>query len=248
MTTKEKVLKIVEYISLSSSIVLSIVFGILDACGLNVNYLLGFLFGSLTTYFLTCGIRESEKSKITSYTISQLDNTKVILQSIDEVDAYIAERIGQAKTSVYDFCWWDYNTEGPVIHRNPQLVKKLGADLDNSLCKFCNKGGHRIYREIFSLHSDANKQKLLEHIKIPKNYQCAHYDTSTYKFPKLQFVIIDEEEVIFASRFYPTHCIIRDKNIIDIMLNYFDQAWALAVKIRENQIDEEFLTKVRESL
>ena len=263
---KEKILKIIDYISLGASIIISITYAILDTIGIQVLSLIGWLFGCLATHFISNGILEDALAKNNSeferklnelickfdnpmtYTLNQLNTTKLVVDSIEDIDAYLAERIPQAKVSVYDFCWWDFSQAPKQVHRNEITAKKNSINIDDAIAKFC-KGKNKIYKEIFSFHSTANKRKLLTHICFGENYQCAYFDTSSYKFPKMQFVIIDDKEVVFASRFYQKHCIIKDKDIVGLMLNYFDQAWVLAHKIKdEDAFDENLVNKVKQDL
>lgn len=263
---KEKILKIIDYLSLGAAIIISITYAILDAVGIHVLSLIGWLFGCLATHFISDGILEDKLAKRNSefekkidaliykfdnpmtYTLNQLHTTKLVVDNIEDIDAYLAERIPQATVSVYDFCWWDFSQAAQQIHRNEVTAKKQSINIDDAIAKFC-KGKNRIYKEIFSFHSQANKRKLITHINFGENYQCAYFDTSTYKFPKMQFVIIDDKEVVFASRFYQKHCIIKDKDIVGIMLNYFDQAWVLAHKIKdEDEFDNDLINKIKQEI
>ena len=48
---------------------------------------------------------------------------------------------------------------------------------------------------------------MLEHLSYDSNYSCRYFDNKEEKtkFPKIQFVIIDEEEVIFVSSSYASY-------------------------------------------
>jgi hypothetical protein len=63
------------------------------------------------------------------------------------------------------------------------------------------------------------------------NYKCCWYNNFHLthlkdRFPKLQFRIIDEKEIIFASKAYEGHlCSIIDEDLAGILKYYFLKAW-----------------------
>ena len=167
---KNKILKIIDYISLTAAIIISVVFAILESLNIHEFSLLGWLFGGLATHFITNGMIEDEIAKRNAtvekkleeligrfnnpltYTLNQIDTTKMVLKEIDDIDAYLSERILQAEVSVYDFCWWDFSQSTQIIHRSEVTSKRLSVNIDDSIQKFCQNGEERIYKEIFSLH------------------------------------------------------------------------------------------------
>ena len=89
---------------------------------------------------------------------------------------------------------------------------------------------------------------MLTHIGYGDKYSCSYYDNIKQpKFPKLQFVIIDDEEVVFVSSAYsPNFCAIRDKRIVSIFNNYFNQAWEFSVVIKDKkQVKQDVIEKIR---
>ena len=269
---KEKVTKIINYISLGLVIAISVGYAVLEGIGFDVQWMFSILLGMLAVYFLTNGIIEDsnvkENKKVEtnlvelseqlkqlngkfetplSYALEKLSTQKIVLDSIDDIDAYLADKIAKAEMSVFDLCWWDYSGDPPA-HRSRITQQNLGQRIDEAIYNFCQKENVE-YREIFTMHSQSNKNKMLKHIRYGKNYKCSYFDNSKYKFPKIQFVILDDKEVVFASRFYGKHCIINDKDLVDIMLNYFDQAWALSIKIKDDGVDNlKFIEKITAEL
>jgi hypothetical protein len=65
----------------------------------------------------------------------------------------------------------------------------------------------REYKEIFTFSYECNIDKMLDHINYGPVYSCRYFDNKEEKtkFPKIQFVIIDEEEAIFVSSSYAPH-------------------------------------------
>jgi hypothetical protein len=155
--------------------------------------------------------------------------------NIEQADLYIAERILNASRSVSDLNWQDFFENNPTPR---SAVERQVADevLDKSITAFCSKNHSGVYQEIFTFSNRRNINKMLAHITHGDNYSCSYYDKSKHpKFPKLQFVIIDDEEVVFVSSAYsPNFCTIRDKRVVSIFDNYFDQAWKLSQVIKDN--------------
>ncbi len=264
---KEKITKWISFISLGLAIAVAVGYAVLEALGIDGQWLFSILMGLLATYFLTNGIieesairkNENIDKKLNelltrfenpmTYTLEQISTQKIVLEDINDIDAYLIERIAKARMSVCDLGWWDYSGEIQV-HRANVRQQNLGDRMNESIKNFCKKKNVE-YKEIFTLHSTSNNNKLLQHIEFGDNFKCRYYDNlnSEHRFPKLQFVIIDDEEVIFASRYYRKHCIINDKDIVNILLNYFDQAWDLSIKVKDdNWIDTDFVNNVKESL
>lgn len=83
---------------------------------------------------------------------------------------------------------------------------------------------------------------MLDYIQYGPIYSCRYFENKDVKtrFPKLQFVTIDNEEVIFASSSYtPNLYSIKGKEVVDVFLKYFDQAWNLAIEIKVNDKNNE---------
>lgn len=93
-----------------------------------------------------------------------------------------------------------------------------------------------MYKEIFTFSYPKNLGKMLEHLNYGDDYSCSFYDNKepNIKFPKLQFVIIDDYEVIFVSSAYkPNLCSIKNRRIVSIFCSYFEQAWELSQVIKD---------------
>ena len=155
---------------------------------------------------------------------------------INKVDLYIAERIKEATSCVYDCNWQDSSALNPR-HRNQPQKQYASNALDKSIKAFCaKKATPRAYKELFTFSYPANVAKLKDHMTCGPNYSCGYFENTDAKsrFPKLQFVAIDDEEIIFVSSAYvPNLCAIKNRRIASIFCSYFDQAWELGVKIKE---------------
>jgi len=167
-------------------------------------------------------------------------------ENINDVDIYISKKILNAQKSVYDLNWQDYLASNPR-YRNVVDKEYAENEIDKSIIKFCNpKNKLRLYKEIFSFTYPKNLAKMLKHVTYGDTYNCSYYDNTieNKKFPKLQFVVIDEIEVIFVSSAYiPNLCAINNKRIAQIFSTYFEQAWNLSIKIKEKNIIHENVIK-----
>jgi len=219
----------------------------------NYNYSLvacGFLL-AITIHLILFVFSELDFSKKQNH-LSELiiDNRKIILNSykltvtsfkgekttdiVQDADLYIANKIKNALKCVYDLTWQDYGLNNP----NPRNIPDRNYSekkIDESIEAFCAKE-NVIYQEIFTFSDSRSLPKLKRHLKYGDNYNSAYYNNlnNAPLFPKMNFVIIDEEEVIFVSSAYGNSmCAIRDKKIVEICSIYFKQAWKISEKIKD---------------
>ena len=167
---------------------------------------------------------------------------------IDEVDNYIAKRISEAKESVCDLNWQDFMTTNPMP-RNEAKKKHISNQIDKEIRKFCNhKKDKREYKEIFTFSYERNIDKMLDHINYGSVYSCRYFDNKEEKtkFPKIQFVIIDEEEVIFVSSSYAPHLYsLKGKELVGVFRKYFEQAWQLATEFKsDSNLDKDSISYI----
>lgn len=259
---KDKVTKIVDITILICVAVISVVYACLDLLNITTpDYsLMSFiLLSAITIHFIAMGFLEMDLSKKNQDLSSKIDSsTKTIIDSlkgieinlfekIEDVDLYIAQRISVAKKSVYDLNWQDHLKSNPNP-RNPVIREYTENAIDRSIRDFCSEKNAKIYREIFTFSNTRNFEKMLTHIGYGNKYTCSYYDNVKQpKFPKLQFVIIDDEEVVFVSSAYrPNFCAIRDRRIVSIFDNYFEQAWELSKVIKDKSIIKyDLIEKIR---
>lgn len=243
---KDKIIKIIDVSILISIAVLCAFY---TASGLfneskNINYtaVCCILLFALALHFIFSIFTEFDFFKRQEDLMSKIDSLNMIkgvkkFTKVSDCDAYIAERISTAKESVYDLNWQDDLPFNPRA-RDPQTKKFTEKVIDNSIKAFCKKQG-RTYREIFTFSYPANVQKMKAHITYGDSYSCAYFENLINpKFPKLQFVIIDGKEVIFASSAYEPHLYaIQDEHFVHMFICYFDQAWRESTKkIKDNTI------------
>ena len=226
-----------------------------EILGVEIEYssILNLLLLSIITHFITLSFKTQSDSK---EIIARIDDIQsMVIQSIrgvekrnflniTELDSYVAKRIKDAKFSVLDLNWQDFR-EMPKSHY--QINRNFtDNEIDKSIESFCKRKrkseekNKTIYEEIFTFPetNKENLEKMKKRIEYGEFYSCYYYETNNLKpilkFPKLQFVIVDNEEVIFASSEYNGDlCAIKDKKLVNICLNYFMQARTLSTIIKD---------------
>ena len=145
-----------------------------------------------------------------------------------ELDLYLIKRIREAKVSVKDLSWKS------SISSSYSTVPRLKAqkELEQTISR-CSD--HITYFEIFTLTSQKRKDKLARRIKENKRGYSAAFVEDVKEIPRLQFVIIDDDEVIFASSAYPTPCAIKQKELVELLCSYYDECWNASQKIMLNE-------------
>ena len=150
----------------------------------------------------------------------------VVFSSAAEQELYMAKRFEDAKIEICDLSW----KESLSLHSlMPDRAKSQKA-YESSIAK----AAKRIpYREVF-VFSDVRRVEKLQR-RLQENadgYSCRYFDT-TCKIPRLQFVLIDREEVIFAASAYPKLCAIRQAEIAEICQAYYNAVWEAATPLKE---------------
>jgi len=254
---KDKLIKIIDVVVL---IIVAALCGIYTVSGLfsgakgnKVDYVLicCILLFALALHFIFSIFTELEFFKKQDELMSKVDSLDAIkgvrkFATSSECDAYIAERIALAEKSVCDLNWQDDLPFNPRA-RDPLQKQFTEKAIDTSIKTFCKKQG-RIYREIFTFTYPANIQKMKIHISYGNSYSCAYFENlTTPKFPKMQFVIIDNKEIIFASSAYEPHLYsIHDENFVHMFSRYFDQAWRQSTRTikEDNIVHEDVIDKI----
>ena len=153
-----------------------------------------------------------------------------------EMEHYLAKRVFEAKNSVCDLSWKSRISPGfSAGHR--QISH---SNLDRCI----SEASERIsYREIFVFSDKRRIEKMLRRIsENKKGYSCSYYEDDS-RIPRLQFVIVDEEEIFFfASALHSQLCAVRSLELCKTFIPYFDEAWSAAKiikdgpQIRENEV------------
>jgi hypothetical protein len=157
-----------------------------------------------------------------------------------EMEHYLSKRVAEAKKSVCDLSWKSkISAEFAAGHR--QLSH---GSLDRSITE---ASASISYREIF-VFNDRRRIEKLERRLAEKNdgYSCRYFKDDT-RIPRLQFVIIDDEEVFFfATSPHSQLCATRSPELCRVFKPYFDEAWNHANPIKEGQtVHENEVEKIR---
>jgi hypothetical protein len=169
---------------------------------------------------------DTEKSlKKLSSQVSKLDIT--VYANSKEIESHLAVKILEAKTSVYDLSW------KTVIGSGFSAPTRLMAHSYLDQC-IIEASGRIAYREIFIFNDDRRIQKLERRLQENKSgYSCRYFDDKS-NIPRIQFVIIDEDEIFFfASSSDSILCSVRDPAIIRIFKSYYEYTWNQAIPIKE---------------
>lgn len=140
---------------------------------------------------------------------------------------YLADRISQAESSVYDLTWVENkHSERPPGYEEAEQ-KYHSAIIRNS---------NRIqYRDVY-IFCDKPKyqklQKILEQNPLPQRYHCRYYPNS--KIPRPVFVIIDESEVLlYGIAAAGMYCSVRHVPLVEMFKNFYLTVWSEANKLKD---------------
>lgn len=154
-----------------------------------------------------------------------VENFQVYRDS-NEIETALAKKIIEARNSICDLSWKIKISES-FSSKNRQVAHSY---MDNCI----SKASERIsYREIFVFNDERRIDKLNRRISENKDgYSCGYFKEGSV-VPRLQFVIIDNEEVfIFASSSNSPLCSFRDKNLSKIFQSYYESLWEVAIPIK----------------
>ncbi|PJE96443.1 hypothetical protein CUT44_18245 [Streptomyces carminius] len=147
-----------------------------------------------------------------------------------EIENYLGKRLLEAQKSVCDLSWKKNISAG---------FSASGRQLSHTYMDKCIAStSDRIpYREIFVFSDPRRVEKLRRRLREKKKgYSCRYYRNDS-EIPRLQFVIIDDTEVIFfASANDSPLCSVRNTEVAKVFRSYFDAAWAVAVPIKQGPV------------
>ena len=151
-----------------------------------------------------------------------------------ELMEYVVKRITEADC-VYDLTWLP-----PFVGRDVTRVKQ-----DDYLKAIEERSRRITYREIMIFYTEGRLKKakrLLE--RAGSGYELGYYEAMPEHAPTpLQFMIIDEEEVIFSK------LAIRGKDYAAPLVGYYGDLWRNAKKIRVGEsLDLDVLTRIERNL
>lgn len=171
----------------------------------------------------------NEYPRMAEQIISSLRGVSVVdFKDAAEQEEYLAKRILEAKQEVCDLSWKESLGRGYQVGKRA----KTHRSYEESISKIASQV---VYREIF-VFSDARRVEKLKR-RIRENasgYSCRYFDMGS-PIPRLQFVLIDGEEVVFASSSYPRLCAIRHQPLAAIFKSHYDEAWDQAIRLKDGK-------------
>ena len=97
------------------------------------------------------------------------------------------------------------------------------------------------YREIFMFNDARRIDKLNRRLAENKNgYSCRYFKENS-TIPRIQFVIVDDEEVFFfASASDSLLCSFQNRQLCQVFRSYYEALWSAAISIKDGpHIDQE---------
>ena len=152
-----------------------------------------------------------------------------IFKDSAEQEVYLAKRITEAKKEICDLTWKEKLSLSSALPKRVRTHKTY----ESSIARAAKKVP---YREVFTFSDDRRIEKLKRRLaeKLP-GYSCRYFP-SPCEIPRLQFVLIDHEEVVFASSSYPFLCAIRQPELCAVFSEYFETIWSVAVPLKDGDV------------
>jgi hypothetical protein len=192
---------------------------------------LGLIGTHLIISFINAEDHKEESLKKFDTLIASSDNIKIkTFEDSFELETYLAKRVYEAKHEVCDLTWKLTISSGFAVGKR----KDSHNVYEKAVKEFSDK---LIYREVWVFNDSRRVEKFNKRIKENKDgYSCRYYRDEINKIPRLQFVIIDDDEVIFfASSRNSILCAIKGKAICEICKPYFDEVWNNAIPIKNGR-------------
>lgn len=193
--------------------------------------ILGFIGTHLVLSFINAEDHKDESLKKFDALIASSDNIKIkIFEDSFEMETYLAKRVHEAKHEVCDLTWKLTISSGFAVGKR----KDSHNVYEKAVKEFSDK---LIYREVWIFNDSRRVEKFNKRIKENKDgYSCRYYKDDINNIPRLQFVIIDNSEVIFfASARNSLLCAIKGEAICKICKPYFDEVWNNAIPIKDGK-------------
>lgn len=159
-----------------------------------------------------------------------------------EMETYLGKRLLEAKRSVCDLTWKAKISEG---------FAATGRQLSHEYMDRCiaEASGRITYREIFVFNDDRRIAKLERRLAENRGGYSCRYFRADSPIPRLQFVILDDEEVLFfASSADSPLTAVRSPDLGRIMKSYFETTWGAATPIKSGpSVHAEEVAHIRSS-
>lgn len=156
------------------------------------------------------------------------------------IETKLGNNIIGARKSICDLSWKSRISEGFSTGDRQKTHSFLEDCISSASVNI-------LYREIFVFNDPRRIQKLNRRIEENKQgYSCGYFPDDAI-IPRLQFVIVDDEEVFFfASSGNSILCSFRNKNLAKVFLSYFEVLWEKSIKLKNGpNVNYSEIMKVR---
>lgn len=170
----------------------------------------------------TCRLNEELSHKI----IDSVNKTEItIFKDSIQTTRYLVKQLKKCKKEVLDLTWSHVVSSRLALPQDKKVEEQYQECIKN-LSKIIE------YKEVFIFSSSDRLKKLKNRLlENEVGYSCAYFES--VDIPLLQFIILDGEEVVFASDMYSVKCAIRNKELAKIFTDYYTMVWTNAIKIKE---------------
>lgn len=155
----------------------------------------------------------------------------------NEMMRYINKRLPQAKRQVLDLSW----SPATSVDSGLRVAQDLNAQYD----RLVDRVAQQIpFREVFMFNRFGREEKLRRRLaQSSAGYTCGFYEP--VNVPLLQFMIIDNEEVILLSDQLESRVAIKSPPVVGLFKEYYNDIWAAATKIKdETGVKQDVVTKL----
>jgi hypothetical protein len=178
-----------------------------------------------------------------------LNSTRTIVDSLEGVEFqkfdtrnellnYVIKRIAKAHSRIDDLSWSPAISLTHELDVNQRLDKKYAEQVSLASKKIS-------YREVFIFNRPGRIETLEKRLQENSpGYSCAYYQPT--EVPLIQFMIIDNEEMIILSDQFPHYYTIRHPDLIKLYSDYYEEIWRKATVLKlGTKVMHEEVEKVR---
>jgi hypothetical protein len=156
----------------------------------------------------------------------------ITFRNESELKNYLNKITEGAKREVADLTWAHRRSD--VLAAGPKRTVEEQVEwtkLEAQHAKIVSTVAQtRRYREIFVL----SRQDRIEKLKRRMRDNAPRYTCRILKdaaVPRLQFVVVDEAEVVFVSDNHKVLCSIKHPQLVRLMLDHFEDAWSMGMEL-----------------
>jgi len=152
-------------------------------------------------------------------------------ESASDMMSYVNKRLLQARQQIDDLSW----SPALGLEYGLHTTRELEAEYAERIARVSRKIP---YREVFSFNRPGRIEKLKKRLQEnAPGYSCAYYEDT--QAPVLQFMIIDNDEVLILSDQLQSKLAIKHPYIVKLFAEYYEEIWRHATPIKVGVTIEE---------